>query len=479
MGKKKIVLTIVILAAAAVAVLAVVFAKRGGTGGGDAAYVESVQDISGGASSGAQNRYSGVVESQETWDINVNQDQTIKEILVAQGDEVEEGTPLFTYDTDEMNLQLSQAKLELEEIGNEIKNYNSQIKALQAEKKNASKDEQFNYTVQIQSMENSIKQCEYNKQSKQMEVDRLQASLTNSTVTSTIAGVVKEINENGAMDEYGNQKPFMSILTTGDYRVKGLINETNVWMISEGQPVILRSRVNEEQIWTGTIQTIDTENAQSGNNNGYYMESSDSDTRSSKYPFYVSIDSSEGLMLGQHLYIEMNEGQTETMDGVWLYSGYVVFGDDQGMGGDSLSSEPEMSGNAFVWADNGKGKLEKREVELGEYNENLDMYQIVSGLTMDDMIAWPMSGFRAGMKTTTNLEDAMTEDFGMEEGMDEEMMSEEGVLEEDGMMPEEDYSEPDGEVSSDSDEMPVEEESSGEDTSGAASVDSEIMEGAR
>ena len=35
---------------------------------------------------------------------------------------------------------------------------------------------------------------------------------------------------------------------------------------------------------------------------------------------------------------------------------------------------------AYVWADNGKGKLEKRKVELGKYDEELGEYKIKSGL---------------------------------------------------------------------------------------------------
>ena len=62
-------------------------------------------------------------------------------------------------------------------------------------------------------------------------------------------------------------------------------------------------------------------------------------------------------------------------------------------------------------ADNGKGKLEKRTVELGEYDEGMDMYEIKSGLALDDMIAWPVSGFREGLKTTTNVDEGMVEEY--------------------------------------------------------------------
>lgn len=423
--KKKIILIVVIaVIAAAVIVTAVLWRKsRGGAGGGNAAYVESVAELTGAQNAGVQNRYSGVVESQETWDVNVNAEQSVKEVFVQVGDTVEEGTPLFEYDTEELKLQLSQAKLEQEEIGNEISGYNSQIKTLNAEKAAASKDEQFNYTTQIQSLQTSIKQAEYNRESKKIEIQKLQDSIEQAVVTSKIAGVVKAVNESGSTDEYGNAQAFMSILSTGDYRVKGLINETNVWMISEGQQVILRSRIDEEQTWTGTIAAIDTGNEETDNtNNMYYDGSGDSEMQSSKYPFYIQLDSSEGLMLGQHVYIETDEGQTEAKEGIWLYAGYVVQDED----------------TPYIWADNGSGKLEKRMVELGEYDEEQDMYQIVSGISAEDYISWPQEGLSEGMKTTTDMEDSILTDDSSEDGMLDDGMLEDGTMDDgtmdDGMM---------------------------------------------
>ena len=396
--KKKIILAVVIVAAVAAVAVGFFLKDRLGNSksGGDAAYVESVQSMTGAVNAGSQNRYMGVVESQDTWNITLSSDQTVKQIFVAVGDEVQEGTPLFEYKTDDLSLQIAQAKLELESIGNQITDYNNQIKTLTAEKNAASKDEQFNYTVQIQSLQTSIKQSEYEQQSKKLEIQKMEDTMSQSTVTSKINGVVKSINENGASDQYGNTQPFMSILTTGDYRVKGTVNETNVHNLSEGQAVILRSRVDDTKTWSGTIEKIDTENKESDNNNGVMSSTgSNSDNQSTKYPFYVKLDSADGLMLGQHLYVELDEGQTETKDGIWIYSGYIVQDED----------------TPYVWADNGKGKLEKRTVELGEYDEGMDMYEIKSGLALDDMIAWPVSGFREGLKTTTNVDEGMVEEY--------------------------------------------------------------------
>ena len=404
--KKKIIVAVVIIAAAAVAVGFFLKSKLGkSSSGGDAAYVESVQSLVNGVNGGGQNRYMGVVESQDTWDVNLSSDQTVKEIFVSVGDEVQEGTPLFEYKTDDLSLQIAQAKLELESIASQINDYNNQIKTLTTEKNAASKEEQFNYTVQIQSLQTSIKQSEYEQQSKKLEIQKMEDTMSQSTVTSKINGVVKSINEKGETDSYGNEQPFMSILTTGDYRVKGTVNETNVYDLTEGQSVILRSRVDETKTWTGTIEKIDTENEEKDNNNGVYYSGSDSENQSTKYPFYVTLDSADGLMLGQHLYVELDEGQTETKDGIWLYSGYIVQDDDA----------------AYVWADNGKGKLEKRTVELGEYDEGMDLYEIKSGLELNDMIAWPVSGFREGLKTTTNVDEGMMEEFPDDDMYSEDM----------------------------------------------------------
>ena len=85
----------------------------------DKVYVEKVSKIMN-TYTGNTNRYNGVVESQDSYEVNVDSSRTIKEILVKVGDEVEEGQTLVTYDTSELEMQVKQAKLELEGIQNEI-----------------------------------------------------------------------------------------------------------------------------------------------------------------------------------------------------------------------------------------------------------------------------------------------------------------------------------------------------------------------
>ena len=95
-------------------------------------------------------------------------------------------------------------------------------------------------------------------------------------------------------------------------------------------------------------------------------------TCTSSYPFYINLDSSDGLMLGQHVYIENDTGM-EKREGIWLDEGFIM----------DLDEQP------CIWVENKDGKLEKRQVTLGEHDENLFQYQIKSGLKVNDYIAFP------------------------------------------------------------------------------------------
>lgn len=351
----------------------------------DKVYVEKVSKIMN-TYTGVSNRYNGVVESQDSYEVNVDSSRTIKEILVEVGDTVEEGQTLVTYDTSDLEMQVKQANLEVESINNDIANSRKKIASLNDQlSKTQDEDEKFDLTTEIQTEENSIEQTEFDLESKKLEIEKYEQQISESAVVSKQAGVVKEINENGT-DSNGNTAAFMTILQEGEYRVKGSVDEQNVWMISEGTPVIIRSRVDDSQTWNGKLSKLDTDNVQKEENDSYSSDSGDSAT---KYPFYVELDSAEGLLLGQHVYIEMDEGQEETKEGLWLYSSYIVQ-DDTG---------------AYVWAANDRNRLEKRYVELGELDEELAEYEILSGITEDDYITWPMAGLYEGVTTVTDAEE--------------------------------------------------------------------------
>lgn len=419
--KKKLIIVIAVILVLAVIGLAIWFFKFRGTGsasGKNVVYVDSVANLAGLSSGdGLNGRYSGVVEPQETWKIEVSQDKKIKEIYVEEGQEVKVGDKLFTYDTQDSEDTLNQSQIDLERIQSDIDTANNNIAELEKEKKEAGADEQLSYTTQIQTAQNSVKRSEYEKKTKAVEIENLKKTIANADVLSEIGGVVKSINKDGtATTSTGEAEPFMTVLATGDYRVKGKVNEQNMSSIIEGNPVIIRSRVDEDKTWKGTLTSVETDKPESSQNS-MYMSSGSSETSSSNYPFYVILDSADGLMLGQHVYIEMDNGQEDHKDGIWLDSYYLVM-------------DEEKPKEAYVWAADSKDKLEKRKVTLGEFDEDLQKYQITEGLTAEDYIAYPDDTIEAGAPVTRNINDLSGQndsDVGSDGGA-EDLQGGEGVM---------------------------------------------------
>ena len=365
-----------------------------GSNSGEEVMVDSVADICGMGSVGLADRFAGVVSPQGETKIKKSGESSVSEILVSVGDTVEEGQVLFTYDTEQISLDIQSAQLELQKYNNEIKGANEEIAQLEAEKKNAPEDQQLDYTNEIQIRNANIREAKSGIASVSSNIQNLQKQLNNASVKATAAGRIQSINENGGYDDMGNEIPFMTIVQTDGYRVKGYINEANANALSEGIPVIVRSRVSDDT-WSGTISMVDWDNPEQNQN--YY---GDDDTEmSSKYPFYVELEGGKGLMLGQHVYIEPDFGQNDIdPNQINLPSCYIVDAD----------SDP------YVWAQNGRGKLEKRDVSLGDYNEELDTYVVTDGLSADDFIAFPDDSLSAGM-VCISPEEIPTEDINNDE----------------------------------------------------------------
>ena len=338
-----------------------------------AVYVQSVAELTnlGGIAPG--DRFAGVVVSENVAEINKDNDKSIAELLVREGDDVTEGQALFSYDTEELQLTLDKQRLELEQLNATIENYKDQIADLEKDRNRVGTADKLQYTVQIQSLQVDLKEAELNVKAKETEVSKSEAILENATVVSPVTGRIQSISENG-MDNYGNPLAYITIQQAGSYRVKGTLGELQRGGIMEGSRITILSRTDESVSWSGTVSLVDYENpVQGSDNNYYYVGSTDEMTSSSKYPFYVELDSTEGLILGQHVYLQLEIEEAGEPAGPAISSAFICYDED---------------GSTYVWAEN-KGKLEKRTVTLGEYNYMNDTMEILEGLTESDFIAFP------------------------------------------------------------------------------------------
>ena len=378
-----------------------------GSASSDAVFVDSVGTITGlTGADGLFSRYSGVVEPQKTEKIQLASGLTVKKTYVSVGDEVKVGTKLFSYDTDDAQDKITQLEIDIENYEISIKSSESQITQLEKERDKVKDDEKLSYTTQIMTTQNNIKRYQYEMKSKQAEMESLKKQIANADVTSPIQGIIKTISSNTGSDDSSSDtssgmnsdsedsSAYMTIMATGEYRIKGKINEQNMSEIQEGMNMIAYSRVDETQTWKGTLTTIDKESNSSNSSSAMsYGDTGDSSlTSSSSYPFYVDLESSDGLMLGQHVYLMADNGQEDQEDGLWLEDYYFITDEDGAV-------------TNYVWAVDANDKLEKREVTLGDFNDETFKYEVLDGLTVDDYIAFPGEDCVEGAPVTRNADD--------------------------------------------------------------------------
>lgn len=373
MGKKRKWIMVIVIGLV-VCILAYFGLNRKGATKKDVAYVQQVGQLMN-QGQFMTNRYSGVITAQQTTNISLDSSKHVESVNVAVGDHVEKGATLFTYETTEANRTLQTTKLSIEGLKVQNDAITKEIAQKQQElqsgvdeaRKNELNDAIFTLQSNIRENQLAINQAQIDIQSQQRIIDA-------SVVVAPVTGTIKAINEQG-VDQNGQALPYIQISESGDLRVKGKVDEMNISSIQVGNPVLIRSRVDETKIWKGTVSEVssepETNNSQMGPG---------SENQAASYAFYVSLENSEGLLMGQHIYIENDLGQATEIEGIQLDQSYIVYGED---------------GQPFVWMEQ-KGVLKKQPVEVGEANPDTLLVPITSGLTKEDYIAWPME-YHEGM----------------------------------------------------------------------------------
>ena len=365
----------------------------------------------------AGERYAGVVVSENVVEITRDSSKRIDELYVAVGQEVKAGDKLFSYDSDEVELALEKTQLEVEKMTNEQVTYTEQLEKLEKKLKNTwNETDKVRLTLEINTLKTTMMENEYNLKSKDKEIANLQEMLSNIDITAPVDGTIRKVDEEGQTGSY------ITIQQSGAYRVQGMINEMSMGGgLMPGCRVQVFSRVSDDT-WMGTVTAINT--SESSQNNGDMWNNYgvvDSMTLSSSYVFDVELDNVEGLLLGQHVYIELYLEQMP-MEGVWIPESFIM---DLGMNEETF----EMTG--AVWAENASGKLERRAVTLGMYDGMTGCYEILTGITAEDYLADPANpGSTAGAAVSRRVPEDFTAGAVEEELPDESMPVETEIMDE-------------------------------------------------
>lgn len=342
----------------------------------------------------AGDRYAGMVVSENVVQIQRDSTKTVEEVYVEVGQEVQAGDKLFSYDSDALELELEKTQLEVEKMTNEQTTYSEQLEKLEKQlSRTYNESSKVKLTLEINTLKTTQMENDYNIAAKNQEITKLQEMLENIDITTPVDGTVRQI------DETGESGAYITVQQSGAYRIQGSINEMSVGNgLMEGTRVKIYSRVSDET-WMGTVTLIDTANPEQNNSDYYYYGYSDEMTSTTSYPFYVELDSVEGLLLGQHVYMEVTAGET-TMPGLWIPESYLAE-----LGWDEETGETTGS----IWVANSRGKLEQRSITLGMYDGMTGCYEVLSGLSAEEYVADPMApGCESGASVTYRESDDFT-----------------------------------------------------------------------
>ena len=342
----------------------------------------------------SSDKFAGVVVSDNAVEIERDAEKRISELYVAVGDTVRVNEKLFEYDTDTLSLTIDKQQLEMDKLTRQITDLNTQIKNLEKQikdldskiKKEKDKKVKAEYEnqrstldLQLRSVKADHTQATYDKQTLQAEITYNKNMLKNAVVRSPIKGTVRAINENGT--------PYITIQQAGAFQVKGSLNELSLNAgIMEGVGVTILSRVDPTQFWTGVVTLVDYNAGGSNEQDGMYGGMNDGMSTATSYPFYITLDNTNGLLLGQHVYIQISAAAIGD-DLLRIPEGYVM---------DIVMDEETWLTTGTVWAVNMEtGTLTKTTVTLGEYDPTYGTYVILDGITAESYLADPAD---AGVK---------------------------------------------------------------------------------
>ena len=368
-------------------------------------YVQSVSVITGVGPAGQRNRYSGVVEAKNVVKLDPDKDLTVKECFVAAGDKVVKGQRLFSYDVESMQIAFEQLQLDILGLENGIQTGEAKVESLKKKLATVKEFKKYEIQMDIQTEELEVRKKKYELSGKTKQAEDMEEALKNTVVYSPVTGTVRSVKtgDSSGQDYYSyggstEDTAYITIVAGNDYCVKGTVSEQTIHTLQEGMDVRILSRV-DDSIWPGRIYKINTEETKQ-NGSRYYYYDSGSGEQASKYDFFVELDNNEGLLMGQHVYIELGSGADQESDALLLPLYDVV----------------ENEGQPFVYAADGENRIEKRTVTLGDQDEENGTVAILDGLSYLDRIAFPDETVQVGMLASETA--YVPEDLGSMEPMD-------------------------------------------------------------
>ena len=280
-------------------------------------------------------------------------------VLVNVGDKVTAGQALVQYKSVEAQAAYDTAVRALNKIDRQIydlKTYGTTIETTG----DAATDDKTTASAQ-RSVDSQLKDLQDNRADAETNVNKAQAQLNATTVTSANDGTVVEVNRDVSKSTTGANQTLVHIVNNGNLQVKGELSEYNLANLSVGQEVTITSKVYPDKKWTGKISYISN---YPKDNQNTAAASAGNASSGAKYPYTVDITSEIG---------DLKQGFSVNIEVKNKTRGILV----------PVSSIVSESNKSYIWTIE-KGTAKKVQVTLG--NADAKHQEISSGLTKDSKV---------------------------------------------------------------------------------------------
>ncbi|MGG0276166.1 efflux RND transporter periplasmic adaptor subunit [Bacillus rhizoplanae] len=296
----------------------------------------------------------------------------VKDIAVKEGQEVKKGDKLFSYDNEEINLQMQQAEIDQEMASMRYDQGQKKIDSLKQDIKKA-KDNGAEKAV-IESLESQLSDLEMTQKAATLEkekgnlhIEELKKKQGELTVYSNFAGVVQKLDKDatqGSTQAMGGQgKPFLQIASKDPFQVQGTLTELQKSQIQKDQTVTVTAKAAPKKKWTGKITEV-SEYPTSADVNTQAMTGAEAGQNMSYYTYKATLDSQDGLSPGYHVSLQVN---LENRKMIAVPRKSIV----------------EEKDDAFVYVED-KGKLRKQMVKKG--SSDGDWVEVLEGVTVGQKV---------------------------------------------------------------------------------------------
>lgn len=296
----------------------------------------------------------------------------VKDIAVKEGQEVNKGDKLFSYDNEEINLQVKQAEIEEKVASMRFDQGKKKIDSLKkdikkAKDSGAAKEMIESLESQLNELELQQKTSDLEKEKGNLRIEELKKKQGELTVYSNFAGVVQKLDKDasqGSTPGMGGQgKAFLQIASKDPFQIQGTLTELQKSQIQKDQTITVTAKAAPKKKWTGKITEV-SEYPTSAEVSAQAPGGGEAGQNMSYYTYKASLDSQDGLSPGYHVSIQVN---LENKKMVAVPSKSIV-------------TENEES---FVYVED-KGKVRKQIVKKGSGDG--DWTEVVEGVTVGQKV---------------------------------------------------------------------------------------------